>query len=302
MKKDQAEDLFKEAGFFANRLLARMYPEDPDHKPGFGLPWHKTAGVRFLPSEFSIWTGINGHGKSLFLGQTMLEASLMDQRVLVASLEMKPERTLERLVRQATGKRCEPAETCIALEWLDKYFWLNNFTGRLESRKLLEALRYHVEEHGIKQILIDSLMKIGFAQDDYTGMVDFADKLQGFCQKHDVHVHLVAHAKKQEDESDTPGKMDVKGPAELTNLPDNVFCVWRNKPKEQTLEEYRATGKLPRGTTIEDVHDKYDAIFTCAKSREHGSEAEKGYGLYFHHHSWQYLETRDEAPRQYIQV
>lgn len=301
-KLERLRELFRHAGYFANRLLARMFPDDPDHKPGFGLPWHKTANVRFLPSEFSVWSGVNGHGKSLFLNQAMLEAAAAGGKILVASLEMKPERTLERLVRQAAGKRCEPAEVCVALEWLERHFWLNSFTGQLAAEQLLQAMALFVKEHGITQIVIDSLMKVGFAQDDYTGLVRFADNLQVFAQKYDVHVHLIAHARKQEDESDTPGKMDVKGPMELTNLPDNVFSVWRNKVKESQLEEFRATGSLPRGVSIEDVRRKYDAIFECCKSREYGAEAEKSYGLYFNPHSWQYLEAPADAPRRYVEV
>ena len=46
-------------------------------------------------------------------------------------------------------------------------------------------------------------------------------------------LHLVAHARKGQDESKAPRKMDVKGSGNIVNQADNVFSVWRNKPKEE---------------------------------------------------------------------
>ena len=70
---------------------------------GEKLPWkksHEKVGLR--QGEVSIWAGINGHGKSLILGQVLLWLP-RDIKCLIASLEMKPAATLERMCRQSLG-------------------------------------------------------------------------------------------------------------------------------------------------------------------------------------------------------
>ena len=39
------------------------------------------------------------------------------------------------------------------------------------------------------------------------------------------------------DESQLPGKFDVKGTGSLTDLADNVATVWRNKSKEEVMKK-----------------------------------------------------------------
>ena len=72
------------------------------------LPWGKTNNlVQLRPAEVSIWAGVNGHGKSQKLGMVVAWL-LRTSKVLIASMEMKPEATMERMVRQVAGTN-EPA-------------------------------------------------------------------------------------------------------------------------------------------------------------------------------------------------
>jgi twinkle protein len=59
--------------------------------------------VRFRPGEVSLWTGHNGHGKSVAL--SLVQLGLMDkgERFCVFSGEMHPRRLLTRMYRQACG-------------------------------------------------------------------------------------------------------------------------------------------------------------------------------------------------------
>ena len=62
----------------------------------------------------SVWTGINGHGKSQFLGHIILDAMKHGARVCIANLELQPRRLLMRLTRQA-GAIAEPTRSTSGL-------------------------------------------------------------------------------------------------------------------------------------------------------------------------------------------
>ena len=52
------------------------------------------------PSEVSIWTGWSGHGKSTLLGQVITAGVCQGEKVCIASFEMRPKKTLGRIIRQ----------------------------------------------------------------------------------------------------------------------------------------------------------------------------------------------------------
>jgi twinkle protein len=300
--KKTAHDQFKPFNGFIGKLLDRMFPEDSGKLAGFGLPWEKCSAIKFQPGELSVWSGINGHGKSLFLSQMMLEAMSQKERVLIASFEMRPERTAERMVRQLlTYQTDDINEVVESMEWLSKRGLVNVDTGQMSANELLSYMTEFAKE-GVNQFVVDSLMKVGIDQDDYNGMARFTNQLVTLAQRFNVHVHLVAHSKKQIDEDGAPGKMDVKGPTEITNLPDWVFTLWRNKAKEKVMWEYQNTRNLPKGKTLLDIQDTPDAFFICDKSRDRGEEAEKRYGLFFHRESMQYVDRRNHEPKNYINL
>src|SRR3990167_5003359 len=82
-----------------------------DTKPKVRLPWKKTHGdFYFRPSEVTLWGGINGHGKSLMVGQVVHALAEQNERIGMASLEMKPASTMARMTRQAYGNNYPPAD------------------------------------------------------------------------------------------------------------------------------------------------------------------------------------------------
>ena len=77
------------------------------------MPWSKTLGLfEFRPAEVTVFAGTNGSGKSMLTGMIALSLIAQGQRVVIASFEMKPLRTLQRMVRRfsafttATGVAC----------------------------------------------------------------------------------------------------------------------------------------------------------------------------------------------------
>ena len=86
---------------------------------GIMLPWETTTELfRLRPNELTLWPGINGHGKSLILGQIMNAAMDQGARVLIASMEMMPSATASRMCCQFTEKSAPSRDEVAAyLRW-----------------------------------------------------------------------------------------------------------------------------------------------------------------------------------------
>lgn len=276
-----APDELRSASEFTDLVIECFYP--PHDAPlGVMLPWVKAAGkIAIRPAELSIWTGINGHGKSQMLGQVIIHAMSQGERACLASMELRPEKLLYRMLRQMTASR-EPriADIKACMEWLQGRAWIFNATGTANAARILEVFAYARKRYGVTQFVIDSLMKCGIDDDDYNGQKAFVDRLCDFKLQHDCHIHLVAHSRKKADESGAPGKMDIKGSGTISDLADNLFSVWRNKKKEAGEE-----GAI-----------EYDAILNCDKQR-HG-EWEGALGFFFDRDGFLYLDEANESPRR----
>jgi len=234
------------------------------------LPWSKThANIGLRPGEVSLWAGINGHGKSNLLGQVC--AFGLRRNWLIASMEMQPVSTMVRMVRQIAGSEKPSQEyTNRILKWTDNRLWLYDQTDTIASDRILALVRYAISKN-INHVVIDSLMKCGIRKDDLDGQTRFVDKLCWLAKTNNIHVHLVHHMRKGESEYAMPGKFDIRGAGEVTDLVDNIFIVHRNKKKEES--------------PIKDPEDP-DCWLRLAKQRHFSWEG--GFKLWYHKESGQY--------------
>lgn len=237
---------------------------------GATLPWPKThQHIRFRPGEVSLWMGINGHGKSLLTSHVMLDFLHQDQKVCIASFEMKPRATLARMCRQAAASFQPTAHFVDAfMSQATGKLWLYDRQGHTDPNHLLAIMRYASNKLGIQHFVIDSLMKVVKGEDDYNGQKEFVNSVCAFAQDFNVHVHLIHHSRKLGDENDIPGKMDAKGSGAIVDQVDQSFTVWRNKKKETQKQQ---------GKDVDEALP--DAMLICDKNR-HG-EWEGRVGLYF---------------------
>lgn len=216
---------------------------------------------------------------SLVLSQVVLSLITQGQLVCIASLEMRPISTLARMARQCVGT-IEPSPSAIRdfNRLLNGRLWLYDQQGTVKQDRMLAVLRYCTEEVGVKHFVIDSLMKCGVDSDDYNAQKRFIDCLSTYARDAKVHIHLVAHSRKRESENAVMDKFDIKGASEITDMADNVYTLWRNKPKEEKAEQ---------GDLDEKTKGQPDAILVCDKQR-HG-EWEGRIALWFNKRSLQYL-------------
>lgn len=228
--KPQDPEELRGAQDFIAKVKSMFYPahaedKDPCLRLDQSLEWFE-----FRPSELSVWTGYNGHGKSLLLSQVLLGLMAQGERVVVFSGEMTPERQLKRMVKQATGLDRPTSDYIDSVgAWLTEKMWLFNVVGSAGIDRLLQVFLYANRRYGARHFVIDSLMMTDVPEDGPGAMTlqkDAMRKLCDFCRRNGVHLHLVAHPRKGQDEKHGPGKLDVAGSSKITDGADNVFTVW----------------------------------------------------------------------------
>lgn len=201
-------------------------------KSGFACDEH----FRFRPREITIWTGYKGHGKSALLSQALLGFIQQGRKVFVCSPEFPPVELLFRFLIQLLATDDPTEEEAMGmLDLMAETLWLYDIQSSLKPQDVPALCRWVMENIKPDHIVIDSLMKCGLAPDDYPGQKRLVDAIQTVAHQHDVHIHLVAHARKGGSD-DKPAKLhDIKGASEIADLAENVVSVWRNKPKEQAV-------------------------------------------------------------------
>jgi twinkle protein len=225
------------ASEYVEQVIDRFYGETS--RAGARLPWgnheHK---IVFRPGEMTLWLGVNGHGKSLLLNQLVLSWMQTGDRSCIASFEMKPDLTLKRMCCQASTSE-EPTIKFIRdfHAWTDDRLWMYDQQGTVNHRRVLSVGRYFAEVIRGQHVIVDSLLKCGIAEDDYNTQKKFIDELTAVARDTGLHIHLVHHSRKLDNEREIPGKMDAKGSGAITDQVDNCVTFWRNKKKEHETEK-----------------------------------------------------------------
>lgn len=286
----------KNVGVWMDGLIHRL--RNPDRRPKVHLPWEKAKDVfNFRPGEVTVWAGQNGHGKTGLVNQVMLSLIGQDQKVCIASFEAKPEVTLGNMGRMYAGtnpyspeyQNDQGIEALVACfeefrDWSKRGLWLYDQQGTANSAQVIGMTRYCAKELGINHVLIDNLAKCVRDEDDYNAQKKFVGELCSLAMDNQIHVHIVHHMKKPTKESNIGDKADVKGSGAITDQPDNLFLVCRNKDKE---DDIKARG------TMSSRRDEPDAYLLCRKNR-HG-EGEPTIGLWFHRDSKQFIGSPDDG-------
>lgn len=282
MQETEAEHQVKSATNWREDLIEEFSATN-SQSPGALLPWDPLRGkVGIRPGEVSLWFGFNGHGKSLALGQVVLGLTGQGEKTCIASFEMRPRKTLARMARQHADAGAPDAKQVDSfLRYCDRRVWVYDQTGSVEAAKVYAVIRYAADVRGVNHFVVDNLTKCVASDDDYQGQKALVDKLTTLAQALNIHIHLVHHARKGQDENRPPRKMDALGASAITNLVDNVFIVWRNKAKAEEPGKFE---------------DAPDAMLICDKQR-HGTGWEGVLNLNYHGRSQQYIDRGYEAMR-----
>lgn len=296
MRETDAQQKVRPAAEYVQDLIDDLGTTKKERKAF--LPWEKTHGLfAFRPGEVTLWGGVNGHGKSLITGLAALSLCTQGERVCIASFEMKPRKTLERMARQFSSQSAPmPHEYGDAgvmaafrdtyeqfRDWTTKQLWLYDQQGTVKSDTVLGVLRYCAKELKITHFFLDSLMKCVAGEDDYNGQKAFIDEVTSIARDTGMHIHVVHHIKKLATEESQPDKMDVKGSGSITDQVDNLLLMWRNKKKEREMQ----AGKRTSDT-------EPDALLICDKQRN--GEWEGRFSLWYEKDSQQFVGSAGAAP------
>lgn len=263
---------------FLAQVKAMFYPapgadDDGSYPLSIGATTHDW--LRFRRGEFTVWTGINGHGKSLLLSQTAVQMAHMGARWCIFSGEMQPATQAKRMIKQAAGlDRPSPAYIDAIGEWLRDRVWVVATLGSAKLERLLEIFAYANRRYGCDQFVIDSLMMVDVPEDGpgaFSAQKKAVQAIADFAKRQGVHVHLVAHPRKGADESREPGKMDVAGSSKITDGADNVLAVWsaKNDPDSPTYDASAPDGRLRLSKQRNgDVQDRSVALWLDRGSQQ----------------------------------
>jgi twinkle protein len=290
LRETDASAKVKKAAMWVDELIHDLH--NPDQTRKIYLPWTKTVDLfRLRDSEVTMWAGQNGHGKSMMTSQVVLSLMGQGEKVCIASFEMKPKTTLQRMARMFAGtnpfapeyQNDEGRSLLTGLynefsDWTDNKLWLYDQQGTVDADQVISVARYCAKELGIKHIVIDSLMKCSRGEDDYNSQKDFVDDLTALARDNKIHIHLIHHMKKPAGgEYQVCGKYDAKGSGAITDLVDNFFVVHRNKEKSDDI--------ALKGS-MSPKKDDPDAYLICRKQRN--GEDEPKFSLWFDKDSQQF--------------
>jgi twinkle protein len=265
--------------YYRQELIDTLSGKTPAR--GWYLPWGKTHDKLMLrPCEVVVVAGMNGHGKSLGVGQITLALAAQGAKGGVASFEMKPLSQLKRLTRQAS-KGEMPSEQFADdfLRYLDGKMWFYDHQETLkDADELFGVIKYGKQELGWDYVVIDSLMKCVRSEEKYDQQKEFVDRLCSLARELDILVILVHHLRKGDSEEEIPNKMDLKGSGSVADQADTIIIWWRNKRKEREL----ATGKKD----AKDLVQLPDAMAVVEKQRD--GEWEGRISLWFHKGAMQF--------------
>jgi twinkle protein len=248
-----------------DRIYKQFYPDPEDRGIKIALLTGRSKEQSFevRPGEVSIWTGISGHGKSTFLKDVFMDLIHNDQKCMIASFEMKPEKIVKTMFKSAFGREIlTPSEIDAALEQVGSQIFFCDRIGSISPKELLEMMEFAHCRHGVTQFMIDSLMRVDGLEEDYPAQGDFMNKLSSFVKDFPSHVHIVCHPRKTSEDA-TPSGNDIKGSTLLRANCDNIFSVSRNFKKERAKAE---------GKEVDEDEDgpEWDARVTVEKDREEG--------------------------------
>lgn len=231
-----------------SRHVLRLYEqgEQGGDKPG----WKEVDELYTVrPGEFTVVTGIPGHGKSEWLDATMLNLTSLGWSFAIFSPENQPlARHVAKLAEKYIGKpfyggvryKMNQTELINAQAALHNHFqFILPPDDQITVDGILSLARTTILRKGVKGIVIDPWNEIDHSRPANLSETEYISatlsKIRRFAREFSVHIWIVAHPAKLRKEKDDSGKMvypvptpyDISGSAHWRNKADNAVTVYR---------------------------------------------------------------------------
>ncbi|MCI8620602.1 MAG: AAA family ATPase [Clostridia bacterium] len=258
----------------------------------------------FIIGQISVWSGLNGSGKSNILLQEMLNAITQGYKVMLFSGEMQDYSINNILLRMVAGSKClqssidgtyyyvKNIETKQKIEeWLEGKFYLYKNTCSMKAQDIIEAIKYIVQ-NGIRLVILDNLMTLNlrdYDKDKYEAQSIFVKELANLSKKLNIHIFVVMHPRKS---MGFLRKEDISGTADLTNAVDNVFIVHRNNIDFRNRSKDVIDQKINNPNERTGVY-QYDNVLEVCKNRHTGVQ-DYFVGLFYGKETKRFLNRPEE--------
>ena len=233
--------------------LDRLYNEGFER--GLSTGWKavdKHYTVR--TGEWTLITGMPGHGKSNFLDALMVNLAREHQwRFCICSPENQPvERHMAGLIEKKSGKSIQIKHQHRISEdsYKDSKKWLNHYFSFVMPeaptvKEVLRLMRVQVKRRGVQGIVIDPWNEIEHSKPAGVSETEYISKalseFRNFARNNKVHLWIVAHPSKMYKDKDgnypIPTPYDVSGSAHWRNKADNALTVWRDFNEDSQIVE-----------------------------------------------------------------
>jgi len=240
--------------------------ENRNNKSGCRIPCLTETDLRIIPGTLSVWAGINGHGKSALIQQFCLwwadgKYTDKEEKVLFWSPEMAVHVQIERMVKQALGVGEPTAKAAsYVMDYLEGKVYIYGKEEHVRANELIALARW-ASANNFTHLVLDSLMMVDLQTDQANlnlGQKNFIRMLKEAARVTGLHIHLVAHMRKGENEYKRPDKMDIKGCGEISDLADYAFTIFKDLKKQKILNE---------NPDNEEYQRKPDGYLECLKNR-----------------------------------
>ena len=201
-----------------------------------------------VPGQWTVVTGIPGHGKSNFLDALFVNlAKYEDWKFGIFSPENQPlERHFANLMEKYFAAPFDLGKVGrISYEqkeegkiWLKKHFSviLPDEDDSWSIDGVLSLAKVLVYRKGIKGLILDPWNELDHSRPNNQTETEYISsaltKIRQFARTYKVHVWLVAHPAKLYKDKDgkypVPTPYDISGSAHYRNKADNAITVWRN--------------------------------------------------------------------------
>lgn len=212
-----------------------------------GLPKLDKYTRGFRQGELSVWTGKRGEGKSSLLGQILLDSIDQGSKVMAYSGELPARQFRAWVLVQAAGPRgvdfvsdpdtgqpvyyATDGTAKLIDEWWAGRFYLTDLNTEFahDENRIIDDFTYAHRSLGCDVFLVDNIMTARFNdnRDFYRAQSQFAQRLSRFAKANNVHVHLVAHPRKVQNDKAIIDADDISGSGDIPNIADNAFSVCR---------------------------------------------------------------------------
>ena len=286
-----APDGLKKPTDFTDAVIALFWPGEADHV-GYRTPYAKLGSkLLFRPAEMTLWSGATGAGKSQILSDCCVDWINQGSRICISSLEMKGAMTLKRMTKQVTGvDRPTPRYIRDAMIWFNQGLLIYDVTGKASVDKIIEIFDYARAKYGCDQGIVDSLMRLGVASDDYVGQEKAVFRLVDWTIANDFHLHMVAHSRKGGSTGGAPESEDVKGAMEIGANAFNILTVWRDREKEDLIRKFEQQNNFDQAAKL---REQPGVILNVAKQRN--GDFEGKVGLWFDTDTYRYHSAHDKS-------